>query len=106
MQHESRRAKKCAYRRSVWAGDAPFLAWGSLSKMMLARTVRKDGYVDVVKGEMVEKALDHLITRRDEKRRREEESAWVEDAWVESVRKHNARRDGERREAGASYVMA
>ena len=60
----------------------------------------------VSRGEMVEAELDGLICRRDEKRRREEESAWVEDAWAESVRKHNARRDGERREAWVSYLMA
>jgi hypothetical protein len=52
---------------------------------------------DLVPGEDVEAALDHLISQRDKRRRREEGDRVTEAAWKETERKAQARRAQENR---------
>jgi len=54
-------------------------------------------------GEQVDAEIDAFISRRDQKRRREEGERQEEMAWVESTRKHNAARDAELRDAWSEY---
>jgi hypothetical protein len=55
--------------------------------------------VDIAHGEMVERELDSLITRRSKQKDPEEES----EAWQESVRQYNARLQEERRVAWCEH---
>jgi hypothetical protein len=55
--------------------------------------------VDIARGEMVERELDNLITRRSKQKDPEEES----EAWQESVRRYNVRRREENRLAWCDY---
>jgi hypothetical protein len=47
--------------------------------------------LDIEAGEMVEKELDTLVSRRDIARRETEGERAREELWAESVRRHNAR---------------
>jgi hypothetical protein len=63
--------------------------------------------VDVVaRGEAVEKDLDAMIRRRDDKRRQTEGERREEELWAQSCRAHNAQREQERRAAWASFHRA
>jgi hypothetical protein len=53
--------------------------------------------VDIAHGEMVEKELDGLITRRHDRRVADEGERPLEEAWAESERRHNARRRAQNR---------
>ena len=55
--------------------------------------------MDIARGEMVERELDNLITRRSKQKDPEEES----EAWQESVRRYNVRRREENRLAWCDY---
>jgi hypothetical protein len=55
--------------------------------------------VDIAHGEMVEKELDQLITRRSKHNDPEEQS----ESWQESVRRYNARRREKNRLAWCDY---
>jgi hypothetical protein len=55
--------------------------------------------VDIAHGEHVEKELDLLITRRDEKRRAEEGERRAEEMWAERAALHPAEAGGEPRRA-------
>jgi len=55
--------------------------------------------VDIAHSEMVEKELDHLITRRSKQKDPEEHS----ELWRESVRRYNARQREENRLAWCEY---
>jgi hypothetical protein len=57
----------------------------------------------VERGEMVEKELDTLITRRDTERRKTEGERHVEELWMESVRRYNARVGEQQRLARLEY---
>ena len=52
---------------------------------------------DIGSGESVEKELDHLITRRDEKRRETEGHRPSEELWAQSVRAWRDRQEAEKR---------
>jgi hypothetical protein len=55
--------------------------------------------VDIAHGEMVERELDQLITRRSKHKDPEEQS----EAWQQSVRRYNIRRKEENRLAWCHY---
>ena len=55
--------------------------------------------MDIAHSEMVEKELDHLITRRSKQKDPEEHS----ELWRESVRRYNARQREENRLAWCEY---
>jgi hypothetical protein len=55
--------------------------------------------VDIAHGEMVEKELDNLITRRSRQKDPEE----VSEAWQESVRRYNACKREEHRREWCNY---
>jgi hypothetical protein len=55
--------------------------------------------VDIADGEMVERELDQLITRRSKHKDPEEQS----EAWQQSVRRYNIRRKEENRLAWCHY---
>jgi hypothetical protein len=55
--------------------------------------------VDIAHGEMVERELDRLITRRSQHKDPEEHS----EVWQQSVRRYNARRREENRAAWCDY---
>jgi hypothetical protein len=58
--------------------------------------------VDIAHSEMVEKELDHLITRRSKQKDPEEHS----EAWQQSVRRYNVRRREENRLAWSLRARA
>jgi hypothetical protein len=55
--------------------------------------------MDITHGEMVEKELDNLVTRRSRQKDPEEES----EAWQESIRRYNVRLQEERRAAWCEH---
>ena len=59
--------------------------------------------MDIAHGEHVEKELDLLITRRDEKRRAEEGERRAEEMWAESERRYTQQRQEENRAAWCEY---
>jgi len=59
--------------------------------------------VDITHGEHVEKELNLLITRRDEKRRAEEGERAAEELWQASARIHEAKQQREKLEAWRRY---
>lgn len=54
--------------------------------------------MDVEAGERVEKDLDAMIRRADERRRLTEGERLEEDLWAESVRRYNAKRERDLKE--------
>ena len=59
--------------------------------------------MDIAQGEKVEAELDHMIRRRDERRRTDEGERPAEEAWAESCRVYEAKRQAELVFAWVSY---
>jgi hypothetical protein len=60
----------------------------------------------VARSEMVEKELDAMIRRRDERRRTEEGDRAAEEMWRESVQRHEAQQREQNRTAWLDYHRA
>jgi hypothetical protein len=61
--------------------------------------------VDITHSEHVEKELDLLISRRHDKRVKDEGERLEEVLWAESVRRYNARQEADHRAAWHEYEL-